>query len=457
MSAEGNQHRGRAPLAGRLAAACAVICTLGLTWGVLPPAGAQGDRQRNDSEINVLTATREEVRQVMVDLDERYDQQRGLVAEARAAAEEAAEVEQRAIARVKLADLEVERAREVVRDYAVEAYVNPPAADTLRVLSVSQADEAGYVASVLQIMAEERHKVVDILVRKQEDAARERQRADEAAEAARQAASDAERQLVELDRTRNEQATLVVSLDDRLDAALAEAAALDAIDAQIAEELRVQELALRNSGPATAEVASATTGGGGNASAPPPTEAPSTTPPPSGAPAPAPAFVPAPAPAPRPTPPPTARPPAPAPPRPPSSPPPSGTVTWNDVTSVQGIWVHRSIAGNVQNLLNAASAAGFTLRGGGFRDSQAQINTRRNNCGPTHYDIYEKPASQCSPPTAIPGRSMHERGLAIDFTSSGSLITSRSNPAFVWLANNAARFGLYNLPSEPWHWSTNGN
>ena len=132
-------------------------------------------------------------------------------------------------------------------------------------------------------------------------------------------------------------------------------------------------------------------------------------------------------------------------------------MTWNDVTSVQGIWVHRSIAGNVQNLLNAASAAGFTLRGGGFRDSQAQINTRRNNCGPTHYDIYEKPASQCSPPTAIPGRSMHERGLAIDFTSSGSLITSRSNPAFQWLANNAARFGLYNLPSEPWHWSTNGN
>jgi hypothetical protein len=451
MSAEGNLHRDRAPLAGRLAAVCAVVCALGLVWGVLPTAGAQSDRQRNDDEIDVLTATREEVRQVMLDLDERYAEQRALVAEARAAAEEAAEAEQRAIARVKLADLEVERAREVVREYAVEAYVNPPAADTLRVLSMSQADDAGYVSSVLRIMAEERHKVVDILVEKQESAALERERADRAAEAARQAASDAETQLVELDRTRNEQVTLVSSLDDRLDAALAEAAALDAIDAQIAEELRVQELALRNSGPAEVEVANATAGGGGgNASAPAPTDAPSTTPPP-------PSAAPAPAPTPRPTPPPTTRPPAPSPPRPPSSPPPSGTVTWNDVTSVQGIWVHRSIAGNVQNLLNAASAAGFTLRGGGFRDSQAQINTRRNNCGPTHYDIYEKPASQCSPPTAIPGRSMHERGLAIDFTSNGSLITSRSNPAFQWLAANAARFGLYNLPSEPWHWSTNGN
>ncbi len=456
MSAEGNQHRGRPPLAARLAATCAVVCALGLIWGVLPTAGAQGDRQRNDNEIDVLTATREEVRQAMSDLDQRHETQRALVREARAEAEEAVEAEQRAVARVKLAELEVERTREIVREYAVEAYVRPPAADTLRVLSMSQADEAGYVSSVLRIMAEERHKVVDVLVEKQEEAARERQRADQAAEAARQAASDAETQLVELDRTRNEQATLVSSLDDRLDAALAEAAALDAIDAQIAEELRVQELALRESASANVEVASATAGGsgGGNASAPAPTDAPSTTPAPPGTPAPPP---PAAAPAPRPTSPPTTRRPAPSPPRPPSSPPPSGTVTWNDVTSVQGIWVHRSIAGNVQNLLNAASAAGFTLRGGGFRDSQAQINTRRNNCGPTHYDIYEKPASQCSPPTAIPGRSMHERGLAIDFTSNGSLITSRSNPAFQWLANNAARFGLYNLPSEPWHWSTNGN
>ena len=52
---------------------------------------------------------------------------------------------------------------------------------------------------------------------------------------------------------------------------------------------------------------------------------------------------------------------------------------------------------------------------------------------------------------------MHERGLAIDFTNGGRLITSRSNAAFRWLASNAARFGLYNLPEEPWHWSTNGN
>jgi len=51
---------------------------------------------------------------------------------------------------------------------------------------------------------------------------------------------------------------------------------------------------------------------------------------------------------------------------------------------------------------------------------------------------------------------MHEQGLAIDMTCQGALITSRGNRCFVWLARNASRYGFYNLPSEPWHWSVNG-
>ena len=127
------------------------------------------------------------------------------------------------------------------------------------------------------------------------------------------------------------------------------------------------------------------------------------------------------------------------------------------LTTVRGITVASSIAGQLASLLSASDSAGFSLSGGGYRSSQQQIQTRMNNCGTSNYAIYEMPASQCSPPTAKPGASMHERGLAIDFTNRGSLITSRSNPAFVWLAGNAGRFGLRNLPAEPWHWSTNGN
>ncbi len=132
----------------------------------------------------------------------------------------------------------------------------------------------------------------------------------------------------------------------------------------------------------------------------------------------------------------------------------SGSV--GGLTTVRGITVASSIAGQISQLLTASDAAGLRLSGGGYRSSQGQINTRRNNCGTSDYDVYQKPASQCSPPTARPGQSMHEKGLAIDFTNNGSLL-SRSNPAYGWLKQNAGRFGLSNLPSEAWHWSTNGN
>src|SRR3712207_3006805 len=88
-----------------------------------------------------------------------------------------------------------------------------------------------------------------------------------------------------------------------------------------------------------------------------------------------------------------------------------------------------------------------------FRSSSdSQVALRRQNCP----DVYESSPSSCRPPTARPGQSMHERGLAIDFTYQGRTINSRSSPAFQWLANNAGRYGFSNLPSEPWHWSTNG-
>jgi D-alanyl-D-alanine carboxypeptidase len=58
-------------------------------------------------------------------------------------------------------------------------------------------------------------------------------------------------------------------------------------------------------------------------------------------------------------------------------------------------------------------------------------------------------------PTAIPGRSLHELGLAVDITAGGSSLTAGS-PGFRWLAANAATYGYVNLPSEPWHWSITG-
>ncbi len=132
------------------------------------------------------------------------------------------------------------------------------------------------------------------------------------------------------------------------------------------------------------------------------------------------------------------------------------TVGSGEIVSVRGIRVHRSISGNLESMLAAASAAGVELSGGGYRDPAGQIAVRRNNCGTSNYAVYEMPSSSCRPPTARPGSSMHEQGRAIDFTYGGRIISTRSSPAYQWLAANAASYGFYNLPSEPWHWSTNG-
>ena len=118
--------------------------------------------------------------------------------------------------------------------------------------------------------------------------------------------------------------------------------------------------------------------------------------------------------------------------------------------------VDTTIAGQVTAMLAAAAASGLDLGGTGHRSNARQIELRRAHCGPTTYDLYQRPAGECSPPTARPGQSMHEWGLALDITSAGRLIRSRNDPAWQWLAANAATYGLINLPSEPWHWSTNG-
>ena len=73
-----------------------------------------------------------------------------------------------------------------------------------------------------------------------------------------------------------------------------------------------------------------------------------------------------------------------------------------------------------------------------------------------NYVIYEMPAGACSPPTATPGNSEHQAGLAIDFTQDGQILDSDAE-LFHWLEEHAEDYGLFNLPSEAWHWSTTGN
>jgi len=155
--------------------------------------------------------------------------------------------------------------------------------------------------------------------------------------------------------------------------------------------------------------------------------------------------------------------PLPSSPRPPG-PPPVAPTDWSavtvgtgDIVDVRGIRVHRLIADPVQRLVDAAAADGVPLKGWGYRDRQRQIELRRAHCGTSDYALYQMPASQCTPPTAPPGRSRHEQGLAIDFHDDANQSISASSAAFAWLAANAGRFGFRNLPSESWHWSVDGH
>ena len=138
----------------------------------------------------------------------------------------------------------------------------------------------------------------------------------------------------------------------------------------------------------------------------------------------------------------------------------AGSVNPDDadftLVSVRGITVNSRIATETEGLLAAMEAEGFDLHGWGYRNHQDQINLRRSHCGASDWAVWQMPSHQCRPPTARPGRSNHEKGLAIDFTNSGRLIISRSSSVFQALQRVAPGFGFKNLPSEPWHWSVDG-
>jgi len=415
-----------------------------VTSPVESPVATPTSTPGGGAEVDVLEASRDEVLARVEGLDARIRAAEQAASAAQTKVDSANAAAMVAGAKAQEAQQRADEAADDVRSYAVEAFVRPPSQDALSTLAISETRDAAYATDVLKIVAQQRRQVVDTMTAARTVADSEGAAADEALRAAHAEVDAARIHLEELRSVRSQQSRLASQLDDRLDAKLAEAAALKNVDAGVADLITAQEVSLRTSGPASSGAAP-TPGGGGR----PPTMSSSV----SGSPAPVP-TVPTATTAPRPTP--TTAPPVTAPPTgPPATVP--GLVTWSDVTKAGGIWVHTSIAGQVSALVAAARSAGISLSGGGFRDPASQIALRTAHCGTSTYAIYQMPASQCTPPTARPGTSMHERGLAMDLQSSGRLITSRSDPAFVWLAANAARFGFRNLPSEPWHWSTNGS
>ena len=100
----------------------------------------------------------------------------------------------------------------------------------------------------------------------------------------------------------------------------------------------------------------------------------------------------------------------------------------------------------VRLLWAAATWEGVHLEGWGYRDIQTQIRLRSKNGCP---DVWFASSSRCRIPTAIPGKSRHNVGMAIDFKI--------NDDVFRFLEMVAPRVGLHNFPAERWHWSVDGH
>nr|WP_281357182.1 D-alanyl-D-alanine carboxypeptidase family protein [Cellulomonas septica] len=116
------------------------------------------------------------------------------------------------------------------------------------------------------------------------------------------------------------------------------------------------------------------------------------------------------------------------------------------VVTSTGVRVHPCLAAAVDELMLAARAEGVDLHAWGWRSREQQIALRAQNCSAS---------GVCYPPTAPPGTSRHERGLALDFTVGGGVV-QHGTDAYRWLVEHAPAYGLKNLPSEAWHWSVDG-
>lgn len=385
----------------------------------------RSEKASQAGEVDALEATDAEVTAALQALTAEVEAQKDKVEEAervlaqaeadRAAAEEAQ----------RSAQAELDALGADIKRSAVEAYVNIGSSNPMSTVGSADVNEAVNKRMLLDVRATENQDLVERFRAVQEDLEIQRAAAADAEQRAAAEREEVSARKAELDASHTKQQQFAEQVDQRLDAALAEAASLAQLDkglsdqitakqAEIARALEAQRKAeaARAAQRAAAQKAALTrpSGSGGG----------------SGGGAPAGGDI--------------------APP----------TISGSgSIVTVGGIRVHQSIAGNLQALLSAAAADGISFGGGGYRDPAGQIAVRRSNCGSSNYAIYQMSASSCRPPTARPGSSMHEQGLAIDFTQGGSTLT-RGSSGFQWLRANAGRFGFQNLPSEPWHWSVNG-
>jgi len=352
-----------------------------------------------ERELDLLRATDDEVSDALTSLEADVAREQSVLLEATAAADRARSEAQDARLQEALVFEEIQALEAAVRRSAVLDFMaGGSITATEALLGADDVATATRAREMVDAVSARDIELVEDLGRARRELVVRRRDADRAKELASTRQQAIGEQVGAVEDVRDEQAQLAGAVEERIAGRLAEAAALQQVDAQLAGQIEAEQQAL--------DARLAVLGVDGEDI--------------------------------------------------------GGVTSTRDrpvpsLLRVGGIVVNERMAGSVRALLMTATADGIDLGGGGFRNPAQQVELRRAHCGTSDFAIYRMSASRCSPPTAPPGESMHERGLAIDFTFEGTLISSRRNRAFQWLRANARRFGLRNLPSEPWHWSVNGH
>jgi peptidoglycan hydrolase CwlO-like protein len=375
------------------------------------PAEQQEEVRERQSEIeleiDLLEARDAEIEQALADIQANVETQQAELAEAERAAEAAeedlAEAEQAVIeGQQRIDDLD-----QATDDMVVDSFVNPPTASALEAFTADSISDAAVKQAILSLQSDSDADLLDQMEAARDDLELDKANKEDIAAEAAEKQEAAETELADLESALEQQQGFAAEVEARLERRLSEAESLRRVDAELSRRIEEQQAALARQLQA-AQAAQAAAG-----IEPPPAPESSVEAVPGGL-----ANV---------------------------------TCPTGGIITVAG-----SIAGNVQGLLDLAGQQGVPLCGWGYRNPEEQIQLRMEHCGTTDYAIYQMPASQCSPPTARPGASQHEVGLAIDFTcDGGSIVAGGSCDTF--LKANAASYGLYNLPSEIWHYSTTGN
>jgi peptidoglycan hydrolase CwlO-like protein len=369
-----------------------------------------------DVEVDVQKASSVDVEQAFADVRDNVQAQRAALDAAQQAVTAANNEVTLAQARVDETQAEIDAMVGLSDEVVVRTFVNPPYERAIQTLTADSPTDATIKKALLDMQAEVDAQVIADYEAKQQELRTEKEAQEEATELADARRAEADAALADLQAAATQQVQFAADIEARLERNLSEADALQNIDPELAAQLREEQAALATAiaeARAQLEQEEALEDAG-------------------------------------------------------VEPADDGAVAGPSTITIEGglanvscpsggsITVAGVVARDLQELLNLADQQGIAMCGHGWRDINDQIALRRAHCGSSDYAIYQAPSSACSPPTARPGSSEHERGLAIDFTCGSGGTVRRGDSCYSFLSAHASDYGLYNLPSESWHWSTTG-